>query len=166
MTLAAPVPSYTGYREARPVCQPARQELHRNSAARLHRDPSVLPSVDKQAMSKEVGVSSVSIRSFIPSRNVPIKISNTAERVRFALQAWGRNKPAPIKQIQHIAEVDQKTASAWYHGKQPPRADHLLTLALHIPELKAEIRRLLQLEQDHAENFQREATALLQRYAR
>lgn len=111
-------------------------------------------------------MSSASTRSFIPSTNVPIKVRNTAERVQFALQAWGRGKPAPIKQIQHIAEVDQKTASAWFHGKQPPRADHLFTLALHIPELKAEIARLLRLEQDHSEAFQREAIALLQRYAR
>jgi hypothetical protein len=117
-------------------------------------------------MSKEVGVSSASIRNFIPSHNVPKRVRNTAEKVKVALQAWGRNKPAPIKQIQHIADVDAKTASAWFHGKQPPRADHLFTLALHVPELKAEIARLLELEQDAAESFQREAIALLQRYAR
>lgn len=112
-------------------------------------------------------MSSVSNRINLPCRNVPsIKVRNTAERVQFALQAWGRGKPAPIKQIQHIAEVDQKTASAWYHGKQPPRADHLLTLALHIPELKAEIRRLLKMDEELHPDFQREFARFMQMVGR
>jgi acyl-CoA reductase-like NAD-dependent aldehyde dehydrogenase len=147
-----------------PLLQQPVQCPQSNIPARVH---SVPPHIENQSIDKRNEMSSRSNWSFLRSPSVPsAKVRNTAERVQFALQAWGKMRPAPIKQIQHIAEVDQKTASAWYHGKQPPRADHLFTLALHIPELKAEIARLLELEQDGAASFQREAIALLQRYAR
>jgi hypothetical protein len=99
-------------------------------------------------------------------RNDRITKDHTAEVISFALKAWGREKSAPIARVQQIAAVDRKTAEAWWHGKNPPQPHHLFTLARHIPELKAEVRRLLGLEQDHHESFQREAIALLQRYAR
>lgn len=146
------------------------KQAPKNSVGHVSKDVtrhSVPPHNEKETTNMRNEMSSVSNWNFLRSPTVPsVKVRNTAERVQFALQAWGRGKPAPIKQIQHIAGVDQKTASAWFNGKQPPRADHLLTLALHIPELKAEIARLLELEQDHAESFQREAIALLQRYAK
>lgn len=95
-----------------------------------------------------------------------ISKEHTAERVAFALQAWGKDKSAPISRVQQIAGVDRKTAAAWYRGKSPPQSEHLLTLARRIPELKGEVRRLLCMEEELDPDFQREFTALMQRYAR
>lgn len=92
--------------------------------------------------------------------------AHTAERVAFALQAWGRERSAPIARVQQIAGVDRKTAAAWYRGKSPPQSEHLLTLARAIPELKGEVRRILHMESDLDPEFTREMTALLQRYGR
>jgi hypothetical protein len=144
--------------------QPLGQYIeHRQDIAR--HQPA--PHIAVKSSDKRNEMSSVSNRINLPSSTVPsITDDDLAERVSFALQAWGKRNPAPIKQIEYIADVDQKTASAWWHGKNPPRPGHLFTLALKIPELKAEIARLLRLEQDHDQSFQREAIALLQRYAR
>ncbi len=111
-------------------------------------------------------MNSSSVVRKLPSSAERISKDETAERVAFALQAWGKNRASPIKSLQRLAGVSRKAAEAWWHGKYPPQSDNLLTLARKIPELKAEVRRLLELEQDHAESFQREAIALLQRYAR
>lgn len=83
-----------------------------------------------------------------------------------ALQEAFRDKSAPIARVQKIAGVDRKTAAAWYYGRSSPQAEHLLTLALRIPELKGEVRRLLCMEADLDPDFQREFTALAQRYQR
>jgi hypothetical protein len=114
---------------------------------------------------KEVAVSFPSTGRITPEQDRITKPHATSAIAR-ALQAWGMDKSAPIARVGHIAGVDRKTAAAWYYGKASPQSEHLLTLARKIPELKAEVRRLLGLEQDHAESFQREAIALLQRYAR
>jgi hypothetical protein len=116
--------------------------------------------------SKGMDMNSSSVVRKLPSTSEGISKAYTAERVAFALQAWGRDRASPIKVLQRITGVSRKAAEAWWHGKNPPQSDHLFTLARNIPELKAEVRRLLELEQDHAESFQREAIALLQRYAR
>lgn len=83
-----------------------------------------------------------------------------------ALQEVFRDKSAPIARVQKIAGVDRKTASAWYHGKASPQAEHLLTLARHIPQLGGEVRRLLCMEAELHEDFQREFNDLVRRYAR
>jgi len=87
----------------------------------------------------------------------------TAERVAFALQAWGRDKSAPISRVQQIAGVDRKTAAAWYNGKSPPQSEHLFTLARKIPELQGEVRRLSGMDADLDPDFQRELSAFVQR---
>jgi len=120
----------------------------------------------KRHKTEELGVTTASTGRTPQERNDRITKDHTAEVVSFALKAWGREKSAPIARVQQIAAVDRKTAEAWWHGKNPPQPHHLFTLARHIPELKAEVRRLLGLEQDHHESFQREAIALLQRYVR
>jgi hypothetical protein len=127
---------------------------------------SVAPS-DKNTKPEGLGMHTALARGTPRERrNEKITKPHTAEVVSIALQAWGRDKSAPIERVRQIAGVDRSTAEAWWHGRNPPLAHHLFTLAQHIPELKAEVRRLLGLEQDHAESFQREAMALLQRYAR
>jgi hypothetical protein len=125
----------------------------------------VLP-FENNKNSKGMDMNSSSVVRKLPSTSEGISKAYTAERVAFALQAWGKNRASPIKSLQRLTGVSRKAAEAWWHGKYPPQSDNLLTLARKIPELKAEVRRLLELEQDHAENFQREAIALLQRYAR
>jgi hypothetical protein len=126
----------------------------------------VAPEYTQGNNTKGVGMTTATAGRKPLNANERITAADTAERVKFALQQWGREKSAPIVRVQQIAGVDRKTAASWYHGKSPPRAEHLFNLARHIPELKAEVRRLLGLEQDHHESFQREAIALLQRYAR
>jgi hypothetical protein len=127
---------------------------------------SVAPS-DKNTKPEGLGMHTALARGTPREhRNGKITKPHTAEVVSIALQAWGRDKSAPIERVRQIAGVDRSTAEAWWHGRNPPLAHHLFTLAQHIPELKAEVRRLLGLEQDHHESFQREAIALLQRYAR
>jgi hypothetical protein len=169
MTSAALSFTEQNYREVALQRGPHQKLGSFTKSASLHRfQPSGSPSpVANHNGAGSEEMSSVSNRINLPSHSVPsITDDELAERVKFALQAWGKSKPAPIKQIEHIADVDQKTASAWFNGKNPPRPGHLFTLALKIPELKAEIARLLRLEQDQAESFQREAIALLQRWAR
>jgi hypothetical protein len=111
-------------------------------------------------------MSSSSVVRKLPSTNDRVTKAQAAERVSFALQAWGKDRSSPIKSLQRLTGVSRKAAEAWWHGRNPPQSDHLFTLARMIPELKSEVARLLELEQDAAESFQREAIALLQRYAR
>src|SRR5688572_26626949 len=120
----------------------------------------------RQNPTKGVEMSSSSVVRKLPSTSKGITKAYTAERVSFALQAWGKERASPIKVLARLTGVSRKAAEAWWHGKNPPQSDHLFTLARQIPELKSEVARLLELEQDHAESFQREAIALLQRYAR
>lgn len=121
---------------------------------------------DANKNAKGMDMNSSSVVRKLPSTPDEITKEYTAERVSFALQAWGRERASPIKCLQRLTGVSRKAAEAWWHGRYPPQSDNLLTLARKIPELKAEVRRLLELEQDHAESFQREAIALLQRYAK
>jgi hypothetical protein len=116
--------------------------------------------------SKGMDMSSSSVVRKLPSTNDRVTKAQAAERVSFALQAWGKDRSSPIKSLQRLTGVSRKAAEAWWHGRNPPQSDHLFTLARMIPELKSEVARLLELEQDAAESFQREAIALLQRYAR
>jgi transcriptional regulator with XRE-family HTH domain len=116
--------------------------------------------------SKGMDMSSASVVRKLPSTHERITKAQAAERVAFALQAWGKDRASPIKSLQRLTGVSRKAAEAWWHGRNPPQSDHLFTLARKIPELKAEVRRLLELDQDSAESFQREAIALLQRWAR
>lgn len=120
----------------------------------------------RQETTKGMDMSSASVVRKLPSTAGGISKAYTAERVSFALQAWGRGRASPIKCLQRFTGVSRKAAEAWWHGKNPPQSDHLFTLARKIPELKSEVARLLELEQDQNESFQREAIALLQRYAR
>lgn len=124
-------------------------------------------SYAKQVRPLEVVVSAPStVRKDQEHRNAKITKAHTAETVKAALHAWGRDKSAPIARVQQIAAVDRKTAEAWWHGKNPPQCHHLINLARVIPELKGEVRRLLGMEQDLDPDFQREMTALMQRYRR
>lgn len=99
-------------------------------------------------------------------RQQKITKADTAERVAFAIQAWGRDKSAPIERVRHIAGVDRATAAAWWHGRNAPLFHHLVNLAQEIPQLKAEIRRMFAMEADLHPDFERDLTALLQRYGR
>ncbi len=144
---------------------PCRQRLEHNDAELQPVTHSVLP-FENHKNSKGMDMKTSSVVCKFPSTPKGITKAETAERVSFALQAWGKDRASPIKCIRRFTGVDRKTAEAWWHGKNPPQSDHLLTLARNIPELKSEVRRLLDMEQDHAEQFQREAIALLQRYAR
>jgi transcriptional regulator with XRE-family HTH domain len=133
----------------------------------------VLPTSSHRAVpfvsqnpTKGVEMSSSSVGRKLPSTSKGITKAYTAERVSFALQAWGKERASPIKVLARLTGVSRKAAEAWWHGKNPPQSDHLFTLARQIPELKSEVARLLELEQDQAESFQREAIALLQRYSR
>jgi hypothetical protein len=129
------------------------------------RHDASLPFADNKN-AKGMDMKTASVVCKFPSTPKGITKAYTAERVAFALQQWGRERASPIKCIRRFTGVDRKTAEAWWHGKNPPQTDHLLNLARNIPQLKSEVARLLELEQDAAESFQREAIALLQRYAR
>jgi hypothetical protein len=135
----------------------AGNDFLRNGRKPLHRNHN---SDGAQEMSS----ASAGVKLLRPDERVTK--AHTAERVAFALQAWGRERSAPIARVQQIAGVDRKTAAAWYRGKSPPQSEHLLTLARAIPELKGEVRRLLHMESDLDPEFTREMTALLQRYGR
>jgi hypothetical protein len=117
--------------------------------------------------SKGIGMDTASKpRTTYKHRNERVTKADTAERVAFALQAWGKERSYPIARIQHIAGVDRATAAAWWHGRNPPLFHNLINLAAQIPELKAECRRMFAMEQDHHPDFQRDLAALLQRYGR
>lgn len=95
-----------------------------------------------------------------------INSDELAQRVSFVLQAWGRDKSAPISRIQKIGGVGRKTAAAWYYGENAPRSDHLVNLARRIPELKGEVRRLFGLEDELTHDFQRAMHEVIRLYQR
>jgi hypothetical protein len=124
------------------------------------------PHIAKKHGDEEVCVATALAGRISPERgNQKITKAHTAERVAFALQAWGRDKSAPIARVQHIAGVDRKTAAAWYNGKSPPQSEHLLNLARAIPELKGEVRRLLHMDAELDPDFQREFARFMQMVA-
>lgn len=89
--------------------------------------------------------------------------ADTTAAVAAALHDHFRNMSAPISRIQQIGGVDRNTASAWYHGHSEPSFHQIINMARQIPELKGEVRRLLQLEADMHEDIQREFTLFMQR---
>jgi transcriptional regulator with XRE-family HTH domain len=166
----APALSFTeqNYREVALQRGPHQNLRSFAKSASLHRsDPRVLPSVATETKANGIGMNTVStLRKNHERRNQNITDRDTAERVSFALQAWGRDKSAPIERVRKIAGVDRNTAAAWFNGERPPKATHLVNLARKIPELKAECRRLFELEQECDPGFQRGLINLMQRYIR
>lgn len=64
----------------------------------------------------------------------------------------------PDKEIADATGATPRTAKAWRHGEHAPNAHHLLLLALDFPEIKAAIRRWIDLDPtdgDDAEEAQR-----------
>jgi hypothetical protein len=157
--------SFTENVQTAPRLAPQGQRCHQYREVLVASRHRAVPFADNKN-AKGMDMKTASVVCKFPSTPKGITKAYTAERVSFALQAWGKERASPIKCIRRFTGVDRKTAEAWWHGRNPPQTDHLLNLARNIPELKSEVRRLLELEQDQAEAFQREAIALLQRYAR
>jgi hypothetical protein len=135
----------------------------------INRHNRVVPSLlfDNERKSKGLGMTTALKGRTTPEpRYQPITKDHTAEAISGALKSWGRDKSAPIARVQQIAAVDRKTAEAWWHGKNPPPFHQIVNLAKRIPELRSEVRRLLCLEQNGEEEFAREASELLRRFAR
>lgn len=102
----------------------------------------------------------------INPEHLPITKHNALRLVSSGLQSALRNASAPVKRIARIADVDRKTAAAWYHGHSAPGIHHLLNLMAEIPGLAGEIRRVTEMERDAHEDLQREIAALIQRAMR
>lgn len=83
--------------------------------------------------------------------------------VSSCLQSTLANASAPIKRIAKIAEVDRKTAAAWYNGHSAPGLHHLLNLMVEIPELAGEIRRVTTAEREIHEDLERDIAALVRK---
>jgi transcriptional regulator with XRE-family HTH domain len=126
----------------------------------------VPPSYAQETKTDGRDMNTASVVRKFPSTNERITKEQTAERVSFALQAWGKERASPIKVLARLTGVSRKAAEAWWHGKNPPQSDHLFTLARQIPELKSEVARLLDLEQDCDPGFSRELIHLMQKYVR
>jgi hypothetical protein len=146
--------------------QPNRQRLHHYDRELNSVTHFVPPSYVQETKTDGRDMNTASVVRKFPSTNERITKEQTAERVSFALQAWGKERSTPIKRIQNIAKVNRKTAEAWWHGRYPPQSDNLFTLARKIPELKAECARLLEMEQDGEPGFSRELIHLMQKYVR
>ncbi len=83
-----------------------------------------------------------------------------------ALQSSLAEASAPIKRIARIAEVDRKTAAAWFYGHSAPSLHHRLNLMAEIPELAGEVRRVTQMERELHDDLQRDIAALIQKAIR
>lgn len=71
---------------------------------------------------------------------------------------------SPVKRIARIANSNTRAAENWWQGKNLPDVVHFLRLAAQIPELKAEVRRLLGLREDLDPEFERSVHDLLRQF--
>ncbi len=107
-------------------------------------------------------MSATSVTGIIPE-HLPITKRNALRLVKDALQSTLRESSAPIKRIAKIADVDRKTAAAWYNGHSAPGLHHLLNLMAEIPELAGEIRRVTTAERALHEDLERDIAALVRK---
>lgn len=77
----------------------------------------------------------------LDTNDVTQLVSNTL-RLRF-----GDSKSA-VKLIARVANSNERAAENWLNGRCAPTVAHFIRLAAQVPELKAEVRRLLELEAD------------------
>jgi hypothetical protein len=99
-------------------------------------------------------------------RSADIQESKVANDVSVALVLdFGPYKGTP-KVIARVAGASPQAAKNWLAGDHPPSLTSFLRLLPHSPSLQAMVRRLAGMEADLDPDFQRELTALLQRYGR
>lgn len=78
-------------------------------------------------------------------------------------RAFG-GRASPIKELARAANINQRTAENLYAGKSAPSALVMLKLIAGVPEFAAEVRRLTGMEQDLDPEFERDFSALVQRF--
>lgn len=71
-----------------------------------------------------------------------------------------------VKKLSNRAGCDERTARNWWEGRNAPAGHALINLALQVPELRAELRRLLDLEADLDPEMERATDALVRAWLR
>lgn len=91
-------------------------------------------------------------------RAAPVhNISNDdlAQIVSRALQVAFSDRKSGVKEVQRVANTNERTAKNWWAGKNAPDGLNLLKLMAEVPELRAEVRRLTAMETDMDPHFER-----------
>lgn len=73
---------------------------------------------------------------------------DTTEAIVAAIRRAYDGNDSPVKRIARLANSNTRSAENWWRGKNLPDVVHFLRLAAQIPELKAEVRRLIGMESD------------------
>lgn len=101
-------------------------------------------------------------------RSAPVhKFSNDdlAQVVSGVLKVAFADKKSGIKTIQKVANSNYRTAKNWWEGKNAPDGLNLLKLMAEVPELQAEVRRLVGMQNDLDPMFADAMTKAIRAYA-
>lgn len=88
------------------------------------------------------------------------------KRITGALRLAFVNDRFPVKKIAELADANEATAKNWWEGKSTPLGLNLLRLMATVPELHAEVRRLMAMGSDLDPMFEREMSKLVATFQR
>lgn len=97
---------------------------------------------------------------------VKMDTGDITARIHRALRQAFDGVDSPVKRIARIANSNVRAAENWWQGKNSPGAVHLLRLAAQVPELKAEVRRLLGLTADLDPELEQAAMELMRQFSK